>query len=70
MHSCTYTQAELRVRNALPFSGEGRRQPSGAPGFVGLRQASRERVHLRFAELKSPMPADARFRELKVRCSQ
>ena len=29
-----------------------------------------ERAHLRFAELESLMPSDARFRELKARCRQ
>ena len=29
-----------------------------------------DRVHLRFAELESLMPSDARFKELKARCAQ
>jgi hypothetical protein len=49
-------------------------------GYLGWRsyidavwacdQQASDRVHLRFAELESLMPADARFKELKAICRQ
>jgi hypothetical protein len=51
-----------------------------ARGYLGWRsyidavwacdKHAADRVHLRFAELESLMPADARFKELKAHCSQ
>jgi Protein of unknown function (DUF2723) len=52
-----------------------------ARGYLGWRSyidavwacdnnAAAERVRLRFAELESLMPADARFKELRARCTQ
>jgi len=51
-----------------------------ARGYLGWRSyidavwacdnQDRDRAHLRFAELESLMPEDARFKELKARCRQ